>query len=125
MKKSLKIVILLLVFMLVFAHVGCSAGSKKYSYTHENGNKSAFDLNFTKLTGTYEGYPIDVVLRNNMNYKKVSGATQKTTGTLIVDEDGYDGWYIFTTNSWSVSIIVDNDNSIRCNINGTSYTFNN
>ena len=123
MKKLLKIGSLLLVLIFMFAATGCFSSAKKYTYTHENGNISTFNLDFDKLTGVYEGYPIDVVLRNSMSYKKVSGATQKVTGTLTRDADGYEGWYIFETNHWSISIIVDDDSSIRCRINATSYTF--
>ena len=125
MKKLLKIGSLLLVLIFMFAATGCFSSAKKYTYTytHEYGNISTFNLDFDKLTGVYEGYPIDVVLRNSMSYKKVSGATQKVTGTLTRDADGYEGWYIFETNRWSISIIVDDDSSIRCRINDTSYTF--
>ena len=125
MKKLLKIGSLLLVLIFIFAATGCFSSAKKYTYTytHEYGNISTFNLDFDKLTGVYEGYPRDVVLRNSMSYKKVSGATQKVAGTLTRDADGYEGWYIFETNRWSISIIVDDESSIRCRINDTSYTF--
>lgn len=125
MKRLLKLISVVLAFTFMFAFSGCLGGSKKYSFTHENGNVSSFCINFDDLTGSYEGYPINVVLRNGMNYKYVSGATQKCTGTLVPDTDGYEGWYVFETSSWSLDIIVDSDSSIRCRINGVYYTFNN
>ena len=129
MKRIIKFLTVILCCVITMVTVACSDSKVKYEFVHDYGNVSSFTIDFEEKTATYKGYPMWSVLMNARNYGKCSGATEECEGTLEITTDYGDAgvFYVFTANTsthWSISISTSgNRESIRCYINGRSYSF--